>query len=440
MHIPLTVGYPLKFYRKTSRRRPVKKKKKIDKTNGPSGPFFFALQIADLCAMDSNAYHQRGVSSDKSEVHQAIQRLDKGLYPRAFCKILPDYLSNSPEHGLLMHADTAGTKSVLAYMYYMETGDRSVWKGIAQDALVMNLDDMACAGLSSGYIVSSLITRNKHLISGEILKYIIEGTADLLDEWREMGIDIHHAGGETADAGDVVRTIDVGFTVTGRLRRSSVVSIDVPPDCLVVGLGSYGQASFETEYNSGIGCNGLTSARHDLLAPTYIEKFPETYAPQSPRNLTYCGKHQLSDIETQTGMPVGKLLLSPTRPFFPLIHTFLPLVQNGVYGMVHLTGGGHSKALRFLDGIRVIKNNPLPVPAIFNLIQSNSGTSDAEMHTVFNMGTRLEVYCSAEAAQTIIAAAAEFNIPAGIVGYTEAATQSEIRILRPEKPQIQILK
>jgi len=390
--------------------------------------------------MDSNAYHQRGVSSDKSEVHQAIQRLNKGLFPNAFCKILPDFLANSSEHCIAMHADTAGTKSVLAYMYYKETGDSSVWKGIAQDALVMNLDDMACAGLSSGYIVSSLITRNKHLIPGEILKYLIDGTADLLEEWQAMGIEIHHAGGETADAGDVVRTIDVGFTVTGRLLKSSVVSINVPAHCLVVGLGSYGQAGFETEYNSGIGCNGLTSARHDLLAPQYAQKFPETFAPETPGHLTYCGTHQLSDIEPQTGMPVGKLLLSPTRPFFPLIHKFLPLVQNRLYGMVHLTGGAHSKALKFLNGIRVIKDNPLPVPPIFNLIQTLSGTSDTEMHTVFNMGTRLEVYCSESAAKTILETAAEFNIPAGIVGYTEAAGRAEIRIRRPGKPEIQILK
>jgi phosphoribosylformylglycinamidine cyclo-ligase len=390
--------------------------------------------------MDSNAYHQRGVSSDKAEVHQAIQRLDKGLFPNAFCKVLPDFLANSPDHGIVMHADTAGTKSVLAYMYYIETGDSSVWKGIAQDALVMNLDDMACAGLSSGFVVSSLITRNKHLIPGEILKYLIDGTADLLEEWKNMGIDIHHAGGETADAGDVVRTIDVGFTVTGRLLRSSVVSVNVPPNCLVVGLGSYGQARFETEYNSGIGCNGLTSARHDLLAANYTQKFPETFAPQSPSNLTYCGKFQLSDIEPITGMPVGKLLLSPTRPFFPVINAFLPLIQNEVYGMIHLTGGAHSKALKFLKGIRVVKDNPLPVPPIFNLIQSVSRTSDTEMHTVFNMGTRLEVYCSEQAAKTILDTAAEFNIPAGIVGYTEAATQSEIRICRPEKPEIRILK
>lgn len=389
--------------------------------------------------MDSNAYHQRGVSSNKAEVHQAIQRLDKGLFPNAFCKVLPDYLAHSPEHGIAMHADTAGTKSVLAYMYYMETGDSSVWKGIAQDALVMNLDDMACAGLSSGYIVSSLITRNKHLIPGEILKHLIDGTADLLEEWQNMGIEIYHAGGETADAGDVVRTIDVGFTVTGRLLRSSVVSINVPANCLVVGLGSYGQASFETEYNSGIGCNGLTSARHDLLAPNYAKQFPETFAPQSPAHLTYCGNLQLTDIEPQTGMPIGKLLLSPTRPFFPLIHTFLPLVKNELYGMVHLTGGAHSKALKFLNGIRVIKDKPLPVPPIFNLIQSISGTSDTEMHTVFNMGTRLEIYCSEAAAKTILAAAAEFNIPADIVGYTEAAAQSEIRIRRPDKPEISLL-
>lgn len=389
--------------------------------------------------MESNAYHQRGVSSDKSEVHQAIQRLDKGLFPNAFCKVLPDYLAHSPEYGIAMHADTAGTKSVLAYMYYLETGDSSVWKGIAQDALVMNLDDMACAGFSSGYIVSSLITRNKHLISGEILKFLIDGTAELIEEWQSMGIDIYHAGGETADAGDVVRTIDVGFTVTSRLRRASVISINVPPNCLVVGLGSYGQASFETEYNSGIGCNGLTSARHDLLAPNYATQFPETFAPQSPPHLTYCGSHQLTDIEPQTGMPIGKLLLSPTRPFFPLIHKFLPQVQNEVYGLIHLTGGAHSKALKFLNGIRVIKDNLLPIPPIFDLIQSSSGTSDSEMHQVFNMGTRLEIYCSEAAAKTILAAAAEFNVPAAIVGYTQASAQSEIRIHRPEKPEISLV-
>lgn len=404
------------------------------------GPFFFAFQIADLCAMDLSAYHQRGVSSDKSEVHRAIQRLDKGLFPNAFCKILPDRLSGDPDYGLVMHADTAGTKSVLAYMYYMETGDASVWKGIAQDALVMNLDDMACAGLTSGFVVSSLITRNKHLISGDVLQALIDGTMDLIEEWKSMGIELYHAGGETADAGDVVRTIDVGFTVAGRIRRSDVVEIHVPPGAVVVGLGSSGQSSFEKEYNSGIGCNGLTSARHDVLSSVYSDRFPDTFAPQSPASLTYCGQHQLNDIEPTTGMSIGKLLLSPTRPFFPILHQFLPAIRNQIYGMVHLTGGGHSKALKFLESVRVIKDNPLPIPPLFELIQTSSGTSDAEMHTVYNMGTRMEIYCSAQAAETILKTAMNANIPAAIVGYTEAAHQPEIRIHRPGKPEICLKK
>jgi phosphoribosylformylglycinamidine cyclo-ligase len=376
----------------------------------------------------SDLYAKRGVSAQKEDVHHAIKNLDKGLYPNAFCKILPDTLTGSEEHCCIMHADTAGTKSILAYLYWKETGDLSVWKNIAQDAIVMNIDDMICAGATNHFILSSTIARNKNLIPKEVLSAIIQGCDELLREWKTYGIDIHMAGGETADVGDLVKTIDVGYTAFARFERKNVITINPQPGDVVVGLASFGQASYESEYNSGIGCNGLTSARHDILDKSYAANFPESYDGNLPPEVCYIGKHKLTDIAAN-GIAVGKLLLSPTRTFAPVIKYAVEHFGSLLHGIVHNTGGAQTKCLKYFEHpVRIIKNNLFKAPLIFDLIQEASQISYHEMYQVFNMGTRLEIYTDQKTADAIIAFAKELSIDAQVVGYVEHADKKEVRI------------
>lgn len=380
--------------------------------------------------MPTSKYAQRGVSSQKEDVHRAIKKLDKGLFPNAFCKILPDYAAGNARHCNIMHTDTAGTKTVLAYLYWKETGDASVWKGIVQDALVMNIDDMVCAGATGNIVVSSTIGRNKNLITGEVLQYLIEGAAGLISEWKKIDIPLHLAGGETADVGDVVRTLDVGFTAFTRMERRQVIDIAIQPGDVIVGLASFGKAIYEKEYNSGIGCNGLTSARHDVLEKYLLKKYPETFDPRVKKDLLYSGSKRLTDKEEETGLPVGKLLLSPTRTFFPVIKKILDK-KIKPHGIVHCTGGGQTKVMKFVNGIRITKDNLFPTPPLFRLIQRESGTAWREMYEVFNMGSRMEIYTDTKSAHAILRIAGEFGIDARIIGYTERAAGKEL-ILKTE--------
>ena len=376
----------------------------------------------------SDLYAKRGVSAQKEDVHHAIKNLDKGLYPNAFCKILPDTLTGSEDHCCIMHADTAGTKSILAYMYWKETGDLSVWKNIAQDAIVMNIDDMICAGATNNFILSSTIARNKNKIPKEVLSAIIQGCDELIREWKNYGIDIHMAGGETADVGDLVKTIDVGYTAFARFERNDVITINPQPGDVVLGLASFGQASYESEYNSGIGCNGLTSARHDILDKSYAENFPESYDESLDPEVCYIGKHKLTDI-AENGIAVGKLLLSPTRTFAPVIKYAVEQFGRHIHGIVHNTGGAQTKCLKYFDSpVRIVKNNLFKAPLIFDLIQEASQISYHEMYQVFNMGTRLEIYTNQETADAIIAFAKNLNIEAQVVGYVESSEKKEVRI------------
>ncbi|MBL7766738.1 MAG: phosphoribosylformylglycinamidine cyclo-ligase [Chitinophagaceae bacterium] len=376
----------------------------------------------------SDLYNQRGVSSQKEDVHQAIKNLDKGLYPGAFCKILPDHLTGSEDHCCIMHADTAGTKSILAYLYWKETGDLSVWKGIAQDAIVMNIDDMICAGATNHFILSSTIARNKKLIPGEVLSAVIQGCDELLKEWKTYGIDLHMAGGETADVGDLVKTIDVGYTAFARFERKQVISIEPQVGDVVLGLASFGQSTYETAYNSGIGCNGLTSARHDILSKSYAENFPESYDGNLPPEVCYIGKHKLTDIASN-GMAVGKLLLSPTRTFAPIIKYAVEHFGKNLHGIVHNTGGAQTKCLKYFNyPVRIVKNNLFKAPLIFDLIQEASQISYQEMYQVFNMGTRLEIYTDQKTADAIIAFSKGLNVDAQIIGYVEEAEKKEVLI------------
>jgi phosphoribosylformylglycinamidine cyclo-ligase len=376
----------------------------------------------------SDLYSQRGVSAQKEDVHHAIKNLDKGLYPNAFCKILPDSLTGSDEHCCIMHADTAGTKSIIAYLYWKETGDLNVWKGIAQDAMVMNIDDMICAGATNNFILSSTIARNKHLIPKEVLGAVIQGCDALIQEWKKFGIDIHMAGGETADVGDLVKTIDIGYTAFARLRRDEVISINPQAGDVVVGLASFGLASYETEYNSGIGCNGLTSARHDILDKSYAEHYPESYDGNLPPEVCYIGKHKVTDLSPE-GIPVGKLLLSPTRTFAPIIKQVVEKYRSKLHGIVHNTGGAQTKGLKYFENpVRIIKDNLFTPPTIFNLIQDASQISYQEMYQVFNMGTRLEIYTDEVTAQAIIDIATSFNVQAQLVGRIEASDKKELII------------
>lgn len=374
--------------------------------------------------MSDNKYNQRGVSATKQEVHAAIQNIDKGLYPKAFCKIVPDYLGHSKDHCTVMHADGAGTKSSLAYAYWKETGDLSVWKGIAQDALVMNLDDLACVGAVNNILVSSTIGRNKHLVPGEVIKAIIEGTEELLDMYRSWGIEIYSTGGETADVGDLVRTIIVDSTVVCRMERKNVVSNDrISPGDVVVGLASNGQATYEKEYNGGMGSNGLTSARHDVFGKKVAQKFPETFDPGLDPSVVYCGTKNLTDkiyISDHLSVDAGKLVLSPTRTYVPVVKKVLDLLHGKVSGMVHCSGGGQTKVLHFVNDVHVIKDNLFDTPPLFKLIHEESRTDWREMYKVFNMGHRFEFYCKPEHAQNIIDISTSFGIDAKIVGRVES--------------------
>jgi phosphoribosylformylglycinamidine cyclo-ligase len=370
-------------------------------------------------------YSKRGVSAQKEDVHEAIKHLDKGLYPNAFCKILPDVLAGDEQFCSIMHADTAGTKSILAYLYWKETGDLSVWKGIAQDAIVMNTDDMICAGATGRMVLSSTIARNKHLIPGEVLSAVINGCEKLLQEWRQYGIDIAMAGGETADVGDLVRTIDVGYTAFARFERSKVITINPQPGDVVVGFASFGKAAYEQQYNSGIGCNGLTSARHDVLHKTYAARYPESFDPGLDEAVCYIGSHQLTDAGEQ-GLNIGQLLLSPTRTYAPLIKRILDEYFTQVHGIVHCTGGGQTKCLKYIGQVKVIKDNLFAPPLIFQLIQKASGADAREMYQVFNMGQRLEIFTDEHSARDMIQMAAELGIEAQITGRVEASDRKQV--------------
>lgn len=379
--------------------------------------------------MADNRYNLRGVSAGKEEVHKAIEKLDKGLFPKAFCKIVPDYLTGDENYCLVMHADGAGTKSSLAYMYWKETGDRSVWKGIAQDALIMNIDDLICVGATDNILLSSTIGRNKNKIDGSVISDIINGTEELISDLKNHGITIHSTGGETADVGDLVRTIIVDSTVVARMKRSDVISNDrIQSGDVIVGLESFGQAAYEKEYNGGMGSNGLTSARHDVFAKYLAEKYPESYDPQVPIELVYSGTKKLTDQIADTNLNVGKLVLSPTRTYAPVIKKILENYRAQIHGMVHCSGGAQTKVLHFIENLHVIKDNLFETPPLFKLIQAESKTDWQEMFKVFNMGHRMEIYCNKEIAQNIIDVSESFNIRAKIVGRVEEAVSKKVTI------------
>ncbi|MCH5179371.1 MAG: phosphoribosylformylglycinamidine cyclo-ligase [Prevotellaceae bacterium] len=377
--------------------------------------------------MDKNQrYMMRGVSAMKEDVHNAIKNIDKGIFPQAFCKIIPDILGGDPEYCNIMHADGAGTKSSLAYMYWRETGDLSVWKGIAQDALIMNTDDLLCVGATDNILVSSTIGRNKMLIPGEVISAIINGTDELLQQMRDMGIGIYSTGGETADVGDLVRTIIVDSTVTCRMKRSDIIdNANIAPGDVIVGLSSCGRATYETQYNGGMGSNGLTSARHDMFAKYLAEKYPESYDKAVPEELVYSGSYALTDSVEGAPIDAGKLVLSPTRTYAPVVKVLLDKLRPHIHGMVHCTGGAQTKVLHFVgENCRVVKDNMFPVPPLFKAIAKESQTDWAEMYKVFNMGHRLEVYLPAEHAQEVIDISRSFNIDAQIVGHIEEGRRS----------------
>ena len=376
--------------------------------------------------MSNQRYMMRGVSAAKEDVHNAIKNIDKGIYPQAFCKIIPDILGGDPEYCNIMHADGAGTKASLAYMYWKETGDLSVWKGIAQDALIMNTDDLLCVGAVDNILVSSTIGRNKMLIPGEVISAIINGTDELLQQMRDMGIGIYATGGETADVGDLVRTIIVDSTVTCRMKRSDVINnANIRPGDVIVGLSSCGQATYETAYNGGMGSNGLTSARHDVFSKYLAEKYPESYDKAVPEELVYSGSYKLTDEVEGSPINAGKLVLSPTRTYAPVVKRLLDELRPKIHGMVHCTGGAQTKVLHFVgDNCRVIKDNMFPVPPLFKAIIKESGTDYAEAYKVFNMGHRLEVYLSPEDAEKVIEISKSFNIDAQVIGRIEEGQKS----------------
>lgn len=379
--------------------------------------------------MSNQRYMMRGVSASKEDVHNAIKNIDKGLYPKAFCKIIPDILGGDPEYCNIMHADGAGTKSSLAYLYWKETGDLSVWKGIAQDALIMNIDDLLCVGAVDNILVSSTIGRNKLLIPGEVISAIINGTDELLAELREMGVGVYATGGETADVGDLVRTIIVDSTVTCRMKRSDVINnANIAPGDVIVGLASYGQATYEKSYNGGMGSNGLTSARHDVFAKYLAEKYPESYDAGVPSELIYSGGLKLTDEVEGSPIDAGKLVLSPTRTYAPVVKKLLDALRPNIHGMVHCSGGAQTKILHFVENVHVIKDNLFPIPPLFKTIQEQSGTDWAEMYKVFNMGHRLEVYLPEEFAAEVIEISKSFGIDAQIVGRVEASDHTHLTI------------
>jgi phosphoribosylformylglycinamidine cyclo-ligase len=378
-------------------------------------------------------YSRRGVSAQKEEVHAAVQKLDQGLYPNAFCKIYPDYLGGDENFINVMHADGAGTKSILAYLYWKETGDISVWKGIAQDAVVMNLDDLLCVGIFNNIVFNSTIDRNKNLITGEVLEQVINGTQELFDTLKTFGVHIHYLGGETADVGDVVRSVAVNGTMTCRWPKDKIISNDnIQAGDVIVGLASFGQASYETTYNSGIGSNGLTSARHDALSKYYANQFKESYDNQLPEDVVYIGNNKLTDtIKAADGKEyeIGQLIMSPTRTYAPVLKKLLSESFDKIHGLIHCSGGGQTKCMKYLPGnFRIVKDNLFIAPPVFDLLQQNSGSNYKEMFEVFNMGCRLEIYCDAADAQLMIDAAATFGIDAQIIGRVEAAEQKELLI------------
>ena len=380
--------------------------------------------------MSNQRYDLRGVSASKEDVHNAIKNVDKGLFPKAFCKIIPDYLGGDSEYCNIMHADGAGTKSALAYMYWRETGDLSVWKGIAQDALIMNIDDLLCVGATDNILVSSTIGRNKMLIPGEVIAAIINGTEELLSELREMGVNIYSTGGETADVGDLVRTIIVDSTVTCRMKRADVINnANIAGGDVIVGLASYGQAAYENEYNGGMGSNGLTSARHDVFCHELAEKYPESYDQAVPAELVYSGTCRLTDEVEGAPVNAGKLVLSPTRTYAPVIKKLLDEMRADIHGMVHCSGGAQTKVMHFVEGKHVVKDNLFPVPPLFDLIQRESGTDWKEMYKVFNMGHRMEIYVKPEVAQRVIAISESMGIPARIVGRVEDSESNRLTII-----------
>jgi phosphoribosylformylglycinamidine cyclo-ligase len=378
---------------------------------------------------DQLRYNLRGVSASKEDVHEAIKNVDKGLFPNAFCKIVPDLLAGSDEHCVVMHADGAGTKSALAYMYWKETGDLSVWKGIAQDAIVMNLDDLLCVGSVDNILLSSTIGRNKNLIPGEVIKELIEGTEAFLAHMREHGVGIYSTGGETADVGDLVRTIIVDSTVTARLKRSKVIdNANIADGDVIVGMESFGQATYETEYNGGMGSNGLTSARHDVFSKYLADKYPESFDHSVPDNLVYSGGMKLTDATSVDGVDAGKMVLSPTRTYAPVIQKVLASFRDKIHGMVHCSGGAQTKVLHFVDNLHIVKDNMFDVPPLFKMIQEQSKTPWQEMYKVFNMGHRMEVYTDADTANEVIAISKSFGIDAKIIGHCHASEGKSLTI------------
>ncbi len=377
----------------------------------------------------SSRYMARGVSSSKEDVHNALIGLDKGLFPNAFCKVIPDLLSHNPEYCLVMHADGAGTKSSLAYQYWKETGDLSVWKGIAQDAIVMNLDDLLCVGITENIVLSSTIGRNKLKIPGEVISAIINGTEEILSDLRDLGILIYSSGGETADVGDLVRTIIVDSTVMARAMRKDIIENNIVPGNVIIGLSSYGQASYEKEYNGGMGSNGLTSARHDVFAHYLAEKYPESFDPGVPGNLVFSGAYNLTSAVQGIGVDAGKLVLSPTRTYAPVISSVLKKHRKKISGMIHCSGGAQTKVLHFAGNVHIVKDNMFDIPPLFRIIQKESGTDWREMYQVFNMGHRFEVYTNEDTAKDIIRIASGFNVDAKIIGHVDSSESKRLTII-----------
>ncbi|MGC6428013.1 MAG: AIR synthase related protein [Flavobacteriales bacterium] len=379
--------------------------------------------------MSTERYKLRGVSADKEDVHSAIKNVDKGLFPKAFCKISEDYLTNDDEYCLVMHADGAGTKSSLAYMYWKETGDKSVWKGIAQDSLVMNLDDLLCVGATDNILLSSTIGRNKNLITGEVISEIINGTEELINELREFGVNIFSTGGETADVGDLVRTIIVDSTVVTRMKRSDVITnSNIQAGDVIVGLSSYGTSTYENSYNGGMGSNGLTSARHDVFEKELAKKYPNSYDTSIPSELIYSGSRKLTDKIKGIEIDAGKLVLSPTRTYAPIINEIVKSYRSKIHGMIHCSGGAQTKILHFIDNLHIIKDNMFDVPPLFEMIQAESNTDWKEMYKVFNMGHRMELYIPEEIAEKVIDISKSFNVDAKIIGRVEACTSKKLTI------------
>ena len=378
----------------------------------------------------SNRYSQRGVSAQKEDVHLAIKNIDKGLYPKAFCKIIPDVITSSEDHALVMHADGAGTKSSLAYVYWKETGDLSIWRGIAQDALIMNIDDLLCVGVTENILLSSTIGRNKNHIPGEVIQALIEGTEALLEELRQWGVTIHSTGGETADVGDLVRTIIVDSTVMARIAKKQIIdNANIQAGDVIIGLSSSGKATYEKEYNGGMGSNGLTSARHDVFSKALAKKYPESFDPEVPSDLIYSGSRSLTELLEGVSLDIGKLVLSPTRTYAPIIQRiFEEIGRAQIHGMVHCSGGAQTKILHFIDQLHIIKDNLFEVPPLFDLIQKESGTAPREMYQVFNMGHRMELYVNPAVAEQIINISHTFNVEAQVVGRVEAASEKKLTL------------